>query len=278
MRIGLVGFGYWGKIVWNNLNDMDYEVTICDPFLHFGIKDYRDLDVDCVFVLTPVDSHYEVCSHFLNKGVHVFCEKPLVTTSDQAVRLYRKAKQNNVCLFVDWIFTFNNQVNLIKKLVEDKKYGNLKSVTMNRLNLGPERKDVSAKYDLACHDVSIVSHIFNNKAPNKAHWLGYKRKKTSTVNDSCFGFLNFGQTMVQINTSWHYGKKDRTCIFEFEKGFLYWEDAEQKLEINGKSLWKDGPSPLENSIKAFLKKGYDHKHQEKLTINVLKVLENENTF
>ena len=76
MRIGLVGFGYWGKIVWNNLNDMDYEVTICDPFLDFGIKDYRDLDVDCVFVLTPVDSHYEVCSHFLNKGVHVFCEKP----------------------------------------------------------------------------------------------------------------------------------------------------------------------------------------------------------
>ena len=75
MRIGLVGFGYWGKIVWNNLNDMGYEVTICDPFLHFGIKDYRDLDVDCVFVLTPVDSHYEVCSHFLNKGVHVFCEK-----------------------------------------------------------------------------------------------------------------------------------------------------------------------------------------------------------
>ena len=38
------------------------------------------------------------------------------------------------------------------------------------------------------------------------------------------------------------------------------------------------PLAIGELYKAFLKKGYDHKHQEKLTINVLKVLENENTF
>jgi len=102
MKIGLVGYGYWGKIVWNNLNDMGYEVTICDPFLDFGVKDYKELDVDCVFVLTPVDSHYEVCSHFLSKGVHVFCEKP------PCMNLYEmNLVLTIIILFFYWFMSFN---------------------------------------------------------------------------------------------------------------------------------------------------------------------------
>ena len=78
-------------------------------FPSVNYENYKDLIIDKAFVLTPVDSHYEICSHFLGKGVDVFCEKPLASSSDQAERLYKKAKLRGCSLFVDWIFTFNNQ-------------------------------------------------------------------------------------------------------------------------------------------------------------------------
>ena len=64
--------------------------------------------------------------------------------------------------------------------------------------------------------------------------------------------MQFDDITVQINASWHYGKKDRVCIFEFEKGFLTWEDNKNLLEFEGSNLFEEGAPPLINSINAFL--------------------------
>ena len=144
---------------------------------------------------------------------------------------------------------------------------------MNRQNFGPVRDDVTAKYDLASHDISIAIHLLN-KMPDKVNWIGYKRNKHSNTNDSCHGLMQFKNITVQVNASWHYGKKDRLCIFEFEKGFLIWEDDKSRLEFNDINLFEEGLSPLENSVNAFL----NGENNIELTIKTLQVLEHENSF
>tara|TARA_R110000851_G_scaffold176537_2_gene323229 strand:- start:2678 stop:3511 length:834 start_codon:yes stop_codon:yes gene_type:complete len=277
MKLGVIGLGYWGKILHKTLTKIDAEIITCDPASREAdFSRYQDLETcDKVFVVTPVSSHSEVCRYFISRGIGIFCEKPLVMSYMEATDLYKLAKRNSSKLFVDWIFTYNNQVNLIKRLIHEDSatYGCLRSISMNRQNLGPARNDVTAKYDLASHDVSVALHLLN-ETPQKTNWIGYKRNKDSQTNDSCHGLMQFPDTTVQINASWHYGKKDRLCIFEFEKGFLTWEDNKNKLDFNGVDLFEEGPSPLENSIKAFL----SGETNEELTLTTLQVLEHENSF
>jgi predicted dehydrogenase len=85
MKIGIVGLGYWGKIILNNLLDLGHkDVVLCDTkkvLSGLNLKkrfkyetSYERLRCDKVFVLTPVETHYKICNYFLNQGVDVFCE------------------------------------------------------------------------------------------------------------------------------------------------------------------------------------------------------------
>ena len=288
MKIGIIGLGYWGKILLKTIKTipLDVEVITCDAYnLEAYTLDYRDLkECSQIFIATPVAQHSEICRYSLSRGIFVFCEKPLVMSVLEAVELYNLAVANEAFLFVDWVFTFNNQVRLIKALIKNETYGKLKSISMNRQNLGPVRNDVTAKYDLASHDVSIALYLLG-EVPERTNWIGYKRNKESKINDSCHGLMQFEDITVQINASWHYGKKDRLCIFEFEKGFLTWEDNLGKLFINEEDLFEEGPTPLVNSVWAFLNV-QDEAHGDfwsplenaQITIDTLRVLENENSF
>ena len=276
MKIGIVGLGYWGKIILKNLKELDYSnIIVCEErkvdWTEFGTKyqltkNYKKLKCDKVFVLTPASTHFEICKHFLSKGIDVFCEKPLDLDFKNCEYLFNLAKNNNCNLFVDWLFTFNNAVKKIKNLT--KEWGKPKNIIMNRMNYGPFREDVNARWDLASHDVSICSYILD-ELPLETKWIDFKRDFKSNQEDSVVGILNFSKTTVQINSSWNYGMKNRMCIFEFDNGFLYWDDTTQSIMYNSETLDFEKKSPLHNSIDTFLNKKFN---LEEMTLNVTKIL------
>jgi predicted dehydrogenase len=287
MRVALVGLGYWGKIIYKNLKQIPEitEIKICDPLFSGqkvdGIDEeidnkYYDYDVDCAFVVVPAKYHKKVVEFFLTSKVHVFCEKPLCLDVDDVNYLYQISESTGKILFVDWIFTFNDQINLIKQHYESGTFGEIKSIEMNRLNFGPIRYDVNACWDLASHDVSIVQYIFENQYPNKIDWINYKRNHLGNQDDTSVGVLQYEKFDCIINVSWQYGSKFRKCIFEFERGFLIWDDANKKITFNGKQidLLKKETSPLENSIKQFIKSSSSGNlpyNQKALTENITKI-------
>ena len=270
--VGLIGYGYWGKILKPNIERvLNTKVIIHDP--HCGMNNSSEIDkCDYLFVATPANTHREVIDKYISSGKNVFCEKPLTLTKTSAHALYEISESNGSNLFVDWIFTFNDAVNYIKDQYENGAFGNIRSVNMNRLNSGPERKDVSAKWDLASHDVSILQYIFN-EYPTSVHWMEKKRNVKSYQNDTCLGYLNYGLFDAIINCSWAYSQKDRRCVFEFDAGVLVWDDTTGILMFNGENLeYPRTESPLEKSINTFVSGKYDQKY---VTISTTEILEND---
>ena len=109
-KIGLIGYGYWGKILYKNLLKLGYEnVVICDIDEKGHVTDYTSLDVSHVFIATPPSTHYKICKYFLKRGVNVFCEKPLVTNVKEANDLY-KISDDKIIIFVHLFFLNINKM------------------------------------------------------------------------------------------------------------------------------------------------------------------------
>ena len=99
MKIGIVGLGYWGKIILKNLVNLGYEdIKIYDKskidWGNLGFKfpvtsELKDLlDRDKVFVITPTSTHFEVCKFFVENNIDIFCEKPLTDDISSTEVLY----------------------------------------------------------------------------------------------------------------------------------------------------------------------------------------------
>ena len=95
IKVGLIGYGNWGKILYKKLEkfcDVKFTCTSKDTYL-----DKLD-DVDWVVVSTQNDTHYEIVSNCLKNGKNVFCEKPLTPTYEESEALYQMADYHNVKL------------------------------------------------------------------------------------------------------------------------------------------------------------------------------------
>jgi len=295
MKIAIIGLGYWGKIILKNLESMGKkDLIVCDILLgennisekYTTYKDYKELDCDYAFITTPTSTHYEISKYFLEKNVNVFCEKPLTLSSSKAEELYDIALKNKLILFTDWVFTFNNQIETMKRDYGNGKLGRIRSIFMNRLNLGPERFDVNARWDLASHDISIIQYMFSRE-PKSIRWTDYRRNSESKQEDSSLGLIKYEDFSATINVSWYYRKKVRECVFEFENYFIVWDDFKRFLQYEDASnvnfpIYSGNLSypcseylpPLKNSINSFFTFSEEEMlNQKDLTISTIKILE-----
>jgi len=285
---GLVGFGYWGKILYKNLIELGVDPMVCESNLTDNaklldgketLKNYKDLDTDNVFVAVPATVHHEIVKHFLMKGKNVFCEKPLGMYTHEVHELYEIAEKNGANLFVDWLFTFNSQVERLLNILDLEETPSIRSISMNFTNKGPLRYDCNAKYDLASHHVSILQTIFR-VLPDSWTWINYNRDSHQNVEDSCVGFLGYGKCQVFINASWEHEVKNREVILTLTNGtYIIWDDMTEKLEWhdddgNTQSFTGGNTSPLQKSIKTFLfDDNFSYIKQMELTKQITKVLE-----
>ena len=122
LKIGVLGAGHLGKIHLRCIKDIpEFDlVGFYDPDTanaekteaEFGVKNWDSLDglidaVDVVDIVTPTISHFECAAKALKKCRHVFIEKPIVTTLDEARELIKIAAEANVKVQVGHVERFN---------------------------------------------------------------------------------------------------------------------------------------------------------------------------
>src|SRR5438093_9529515 len=254
IKIGVIGYGYWGPNIVRNLHGLDSTRVemVCDKSpaalarvrkAYPGISTTSDANevlrspqIDAVAVSTPVWTHYELAKAALENGKHVFVEKPLTSNADQAEELIELAARGNLALMVDHTFLFTGAVNKIRELIEGNVLGDLYYYDSLRVNLGLFQHDVSVIWDLAPHDLSIMDHLIK-KEPEAIVATG--EKHLNGVEDVAFMTIYFPQNIIaHVNVNWLSPVKIRTTLIGGEKKMLVWNDleADEKIKIYDKGV------------------------------------------
>lgn len=108
--IGLIGPGYWGSKFITALLKRNYHVLVADSKTNVS-EFLRQKDFNKVFVMTPVSTHFDLVYTALLNGKHVFCEKNFTQEHWQADVLVALAEQKDLQLMVDYIYSFNPELN-----------------------------------------------------------------------------------------------------------------------------------------------------------------------
>lgn len=147
-------------------------------------KDYRDIlrdkTINAVIIATPVTTHRELAEEAMLLGKHVFVEKPLSFSTEEAESMVNTAEKLGKKLAVGHVFQFAPAVRKIKDLIKKKTIGKVLHITSTRINLGPPETEVDVIWDLGPHDFSIILYLLG-----EAPW-----KVNSVRNSYPFGAFN----------------------------------------------------------------------------------------
>lgn len=174
LKIGVLGAGHLGKIHLNCLAELDKynlvgfydpnEQTSVRVAKEFNIKRFDSVQqlieaVDVVDIVTPTVSHFECASEALRKARHVFIEKPIVATPDQARELIELAKEAGVKVQVGHVERFNPAFLAARPLIMQPMF-----IETHRLSVfNPRGTDVPVVLDLMIHDIDIVLSVVNSE-------------------------------------------------------------------------------------------------------------------
>ena len=269
IRVGVIGYGYWGPNIVRNLHGLDTASLeiVCDKSAAAlararkafpGISttsDPRDVlcspRIDAVAVITPVWTHYELAKTALQNGKHVFVEKPFTSSSAQAQELIELAAQKDLTIMVDHTFFFTGAVRKIRELIEGGVLGDLYYYDSLRVNLGLFQHDVSVVWDLAPHDLSIMDHLIN-ETPEAVVATG--EKHLNGVEDVAFMTIYFPRNIIaHINVNWLSPVKIRTTLIGGQKKMLVWNDlvADEKVRVYDKGVAIKGGEGIRDALVSY---------------------------
>lgn len=248
LNIAIVGLGYWGpnyariiselpegKLLWcadlneDNLKKIKERYPGVKTTTEFG-KIIDDPSVDAVLVVTPVQSHYEIARRFLENGKHVLVEKPFTKTVEQAEALINHANAKNLTLMIGHVYLFNPAVRKLKELIVAGQLGDVYYLKADRVGLGPIRKQASALWDLATHDVSIALHLIETEPE------GVSAQGGAYLQDGVEDFVNLtlrfpNKVFASIFASWYAPEKVRKMIVVGSKGMAVLDDVNKKAML-----------------------------------------------
>jgi predicted dehydrogenase len=177
LKVGVFGVGHLGKFHLNNWNEIDGikivgfydpdEKSSLEVAEKYGIKRYKDPAAlmnacDVVDVVAPTTVHFEVVKMAILKSKHVFVEKPLANTMDEAKEILKLAKEANIKFQVGHVERFNPAFLAVKDHANNPMF-----IEVHRLaQFNPRGTDVSVILDLMIHDIDIILSLVKSNVKN----------------------------------------------------------------------------------------------------------------
>jgi predicted dehydrogenase len=179
LKIGVLGVGHLGKIHIKCIKEIpEYELAgFYDPddqkseeaAGELGLKRYDSIaalieDVDVVDIVTPTVSHYECAVDAIKRGKHIFIEKPVSSTVEEAEELIELSREAGVKVQVGHVERFNPAFLAVKEELDNPMF-----VESHRLaQFNPRGTDVPVVLDLMIHDIDIVLHVIKSEVKKVA--------------------------------------------------------------------------------------------------------------
>ena len=264
IKIGIIGYGYWGPNLVRNfaetpgitvasVADLDPKKLEIVQKRYPGVKTttrFQDLlenkDIDAIAIATPVSTHFELGMAALKAGKHLWLEKPMTETSEQARKLVDEAEKRKLVLIVDHTFIYTGAVRRMGDMVKSGELGQILYYDSTRINLGLFQRDVSVISDLAVHDFSILDYLLGEQpaavsAVGANHFPG-------TPENLAYLTLFYGSGMIaHINVSWLAPVKLRQILIGGSKKMITYDDLEpsEKIKVYDKGIsFTDDPQQI----------------------------------
>ena len=248
MNVAIIGFGYWGPNLARNFSSVaDCKVKyVCDyraERLAVVSKQYssvittndfeavlNDSEIDAVVIATPVFTHFDLAKKALLKGKNVLIEKPMTSTSAEAIELYELSKKMEKLLMVDHTFLYTGAVQKMKQLITEGTVGNIKYLDSTRINLGLFQPDINVLWDLAPHDISILNYLIND-IPYSVNATGVSHTNNNIENIAYLTVNYQSGFIAHFNCSWTSPVKIRMMLFGGDKKMMVFNDLEPTEKI-----------------------------------------------
>src|SRR5438552_4431605 len=248
IRVGVLGCGYWGPLLIRNFRSLaDCQLkVVCDldiARLKHACALYSDLegvtspervikgtDLEAVVIATPVKTHYALAKASLLAGKHTFIEKPMATSTAECEELIDIARRKGLILMVDHTFLYSAPVRKIAEIVQAGDIGDIRYINSRRLNLGLFQKDINVAWDLAPHDIAIITHILG-ELPVSVNCQGNAHVTTS-IEDVTNMSLSFRhKRFATIQSSWLEPRKVREMTIVGSRRMIVYDDLQTHEKI-----------------------------------------------
>jgi len=174
LKVGVLGAGHLGKIHLRLLNESDsFELMgFYDPDAingkkvseEFGYTYFDNINgliaaVEVVDIVTPTLSHYDCAEKAMTKSRHVFIEKPITNTLEEANKLLELEKKHKIKGQVGHVERFNPAFTAVKESIKNPMF-----IETHRLaEFNPRGTDVPVVLDLMIHDIDAILSVVNSE-------------------------------------------------------------------------------------------------------------------
>ncbi len=246
-KIAVIGCGVWGRNIVRNFYNLNVLEIVCDldesnlekvREQYPGVKTTKDFneiinnpEITSIAVVTPSHTHFKVVKAMLEAGKNVYVEKPISTVAQEAKDLTELAHQKGLVLMVGHLLLYHPAVNRLKMLIEEGALGDIVYAQSDRLNVNFFKNDRSVMWDLAPHDVSMMSYVTGKDPVRIISAVGCSSEQNDIM-DITHISIEFEDGMVgQISDSWITPKKHVQLLVRGTKATAILDDTVQENKL-----------------------------------------------
>jgi predicted dehydrogenase len=244
MKIGVIGTGYWGPNIIKNLLALNQELMIYDinkvnaqnTLQRFqaceSVNSLEDIlqnpNINAVVIAVPLKFHSQLVIKSLQAGKHVYVEKPLCYSADEAdkIQIHLKGK----VLMVGHITLFTQGIAKIKEFITNNSIGKLTNISLTRTHLGPIYPEVDVATEVASHDIAILLFLMQDMPFTVNAWgtsrLGLNNQDNANI------VIRYNDSLTcTINVQWTSVIRERMIVVEGTTGTIICKTNKGKEEL-----------------------------------------------
>lgn len=257
VRIAVVGAGYWGTklaheysllsksidgVSLSSVVDVSQErlnalkLQLNNEGVSFS-SDYREVlkgdGIDAVHIALPNDLHYETACMALESGKHVLVEKPMTTSSRQALKLASLSEEKGLVLQVGHIFRFNNALRKVNKIMRQGSLGKIWYASLAWAMYIEPPKDRDIIFDLAPHPIDVLNYLLD-EWPTTVNAIGnsYLRKEGGREEMAFINLSYPDNVLANVYVSWiDHVNKERSVQLVGEEASLRCDALNQTVTV-----------------------------------------------